>query len=342
MVVDPEEKSAKDLQKVKLEIRKLNRDLKVKPFTDRERFWAETVRLVLIALVTGVVTYFVNTKTEDVRASNSYSIEEYKSFLARKASVFDRSLAFGARQQLACAVTDQYRSSKNNEIINELRDIAEICAKDSMMKSTEAAIQADAPKVRKEVSKAFVQAFSETEKQAKAVEQLLKVNSEDRTLQAQQQHLEARLDSLLLQNSNVRNLSEQAQSVWKNFKDQATIVNQETKKADFVSDRGQAAGYPNSAWFKEDYFLALDDMKVTLDEIENQNSVLITVCQSISKMECAPEDVVKLSSNRLTTNEPIRFVRNGSEYIIRLDRVGSAGRNPFTKAAYVTFQKYML
>ena len=42
----------------------------------------------------------------------------------------------------------------------------------------------------------------------------------------------------------------------------------------------------------------------------------------------------------INTDRVYTFSHNGFDYLVRLDKIGKAGKNPFKLAAYITFEKY--
>jgi hypothetical protein len=92
----------------------------------------------------------------------------------------------------------------------------------------------------------------------------------------------------------------------------------------------------SSAWFKEGYFLQFGEIKVLLLELtRSYNSIKIEICDMVGATTCKNP----IATVTMTTDKPYSFNYGKKRYVITLDRIGRAGKNAFTLAAYITFSR---
>jgi MinD-like ATPase involved in chromosome partitioning or flagellar assembly/predicted membrane protein len=106
-----------------------------------------------------------------------------------------------------------------------------------------------------------------------------------------------------------------------------------------ASNNGPDTVFRNSTWFKKGYYLQFENIKVYLEDLSKSNqTITIQVCDFVGPLLC--KDPILNPNPIVTLNTPLNFTYGGYNYVINLDRIGSAGKNPFTPAAYISFLKY--
>jgi ethanolamine utilization protein EutQ (cupin superfamily) len=336
-----------DLHNSLLESKKLNRDLdtynerfemeKKKVYSERNRFWAETFRLVLIVVITSGTTYLINNSTEDHKRNNEVIFDDYKSFKTDRDKFNNPLNDLTEKKRLACHMVQEYADLDYDKVKSFLTSISKLCGSTNF--------QASQNKINSGISASKVDSslkkkFAIAEKSKSDIEEKLKSASapEKKKLNADRAITVRLLDSIASL-PQVSALSVQSEEVTKSVSQQTKIVN------DIVKENSSSKledGYPQTKWFKTNYFLVIDNMKIVLEEIINDGAIRISMCRSVTSEVCPIDNQIDLSgySSRITADKPVEINENGYKYIIRLDHTGSAGKNPFTKAAYITIEKY--
>jgi len=339
-------KQKADLDKVLLETEKLRKDLltyeerfdveKKKVYSDRNRFWAETVRLLGISLISGLITYFINRATEEQKKINTMQAQEHKLFSERRDKIFDNKNNED-RGNAACNLFENYKATNIENIKSDLIEVKQICDDNKVIEEDQKNIDKKNEEIKEIVGVAVIDSINKTEKEKKEIEELAKVaKGKDRiALTKKQDELENQLDSLIINNQALKPLSEATETITENIKEQALVINQVGSKKN--NEKISQLGYPKTSWFKEGYFLIFDDMKIVLNVL-SKDQILFSLCASTSPVEC--QDKIETDFDYINFTTPLKFSRNGFDYTISLERIGSAGKNPFKKAAYLTFEKY--
>jgi hypothetical protein len=336
-----------DYNKSLAETEKLRRDLdtynerfeieKKKVYSERNRFWAETFRLVAIVIITSATTYLVNNSIEDHKKNNEVIFDDYKSFKTDQQKFNDPLTNLTAKKQLACDMLDEYKDLEFDRVQSFLNKLSAVCGANNMQASQN---HIDAGVNNSKVSAALQEQFKIVEQSKNHIDERLKTASGDekKKLVESNAKTEKTLDSIATL-PQVAALSAQTQAVTKTFTDQANVVNNIVKDN---SNQKMEDGYPETIWFKENYFLVIDDMKIVLEEIIDNGTIRVSMCRSTTSEVCPIDKQIDLAKygGQITNDQPLEINENGYKYIIRLDHVGHAGKNPFTKAAYITVEKY--
>ncbi|WP_114939095.1 KGGVGR-motif variant AAA ATPase [Mucilaginibacter endophyticus] len=111
----------------------------------------------------------------------------------------------------------------------------------------------------------------------------------------------------------------------------AVEVNQSiASNKDVVKD-----AYSSWGWAKEGFYLQFENYKVIVRDIDKNGKIVkIEVCDMIGSAVCTASKPYNISSG-----SPCVFSDSKYNYKITLDRIGHAGGNPFTLAAYITFTR---
>jgi hypothetical protein len=326
-----------DLEKAELEKRKLERDLDTnKPFRERDRFWAETFRLIAITLITAVTSAVVARQTEGRKADYQIQLEEFKVFLKLKEEFGKPANNLDDKKRIFCVIKEEFSQMDRPSVQNFITRIKIPCS-DSTIHQKEQEISTQFAKAEKNAPEPVVKALNATEKKISAVTQRIdNASAAERTdLEKEKGLLIQRLDSLLKVDPAVLALSKSSEDVESLYTAQTESINREIRTS---AEYSSAAGYPRTTWFKEGYSLPFDDMKIILEDINEDRSLTVSVCNSTDGAPCSAGNLLK-SHVKLTSETPLEIQRDEATYFVRLDRIGRAGKNPFSKAAYVTFEK---
>lgn len=114
------------------------------------------------------------------------------------------------------------------------------------------------------------------------------------------------------------------------------VVEKVNLQSTTLSDPTQHA--PDVQWFKEGYYLLFKSLKITLLKLnESSGTIAVQIC----KVQNDPQvcSVVITDSQILSLGSSFDFSAEGKQYRLSLVAIDRAGRNPFTKAAYITLEE---
>ena len=82
----------------------------------------------------------------------------------------------------------------------------------------------------------------------------------------------------------------------------------------------------------------IEQVKITLTNL-SAKTIIVSVCETGEPGKCK---TMLEKGMQVNLDKPVAFTssKNHFRFILRLDRIGRAGENPFTRAAYITFEKY--
>jgi len=89
------------------------------------------------------------------------------------------------------------------------------------------------------------------------------------------------------------------------------------------------------SWFKEGYFLRFGDHRILLQYLDKSLGAQIQICKTRDSGSC--KDPLK-NKEWIGLGKPLQFSDGGKQYRINLEAIDHAGKNPFTLAAYITFE----
>jgi hypothetical protein len=352
---DKAEKTALELEKLQADLDKTNKErqklqkeldsyderlqLDRKRITnDRVRFFWETVRLLGVAVITGAIGYFTtrSTKAQDFERSRSeFHYERFYNALSKMSEIKDPH----AMCDEACRIRADFQSFTSPDIRDDMRRVDSLCKVGTSLSNDNASLNAEVNGSHRP--------DTETLKKIDAVEgarKNLQQSLAGKTVSVQQKEdLERLEDSLnkLIAKAQIVEISNKSQVVTEDYVKKTEIVqNISSEIKQDASQRKMADGYPKTAWFKQGYFLVFDHMKIYLQDLDAGNgTIAVEICRSTSTQACTTEHLIT-TDQAITKNNPYSFTEKGYAYVIRLDHIGPAGKNPFTKAGYITFEKY--
>jgi len=86
---------------------------------------------------------------------------------------------------------------------------------------------------------------------------------------------------------------------------------------------------------KEGYFLRFGDHRILLQYLDKSLGAQIQICKTRDSGSC--RDPLK-NKEWIGLGKPLQFSDGGKQYRINLEAIDHAGKNPFTLAAYITFE----
>lgn len=95
---------------------------------------------------------------------------------------------------------------------------------------------------------------------------------------------------------------------------------------------------PDVQWFKEGYYLLFKSLKVTLLKLnESAGTISVQICKVQDDPQVCGAEII--ASQTLGLGNSFDFSAEGKQYRLSLVAIDRAGRNPFTKAAYITLEE---
>ncbi len=97
-------------------------------------------------------------------------------------------------------------------------------------------------------------------------------------------------------------------------------------------------GEPVTKWCKEGFYVEFNNtLRIGISSLNNQSIIinLRDIEDKISEPELIKDNI------DLSEGESYKLAYNNKEYDIKLSYIGSAGKNPFTKAAFLTVSTYI-
>lgn len=345
-----------EIEKIDLEKTKLAEDLrtyddrltieKTRAKTDSTRFRQETIRLLLVSLITAAITLAVNFITEEYRSDQAKENVEFADCRVVATKMLSARDNLDSIRSSACTIIARcgdFDRPQLKELITECRKICD-APQQGIIREEDQKNTARTDSVKDKIPPQVVSEINRTEAlQNKVQQQLLQVTAdgnEKAKLTTTADSLNKRMDSLLLKVPEGNQIAEVSQQITKDYTTQAKAVNGILEAARKATDqRTQENGYPKTSWFKEGYFLVFDDFKIVLSDLNNSaKQISVQICASTTAAPCSNI----IAEPVIGTASPYQFNRNGFQYIIRLDHIGNAGKNIFKSGAYITVEKYKL
>ena len=340
-------KLAEDITKARLENEKLTRDLstyderfsveKKKSTLERSRFKWETVRLLGVALITGCLTLLGNWLVKkyelgenNIKAESDRFFKDQKDVLAMQGDPVGQAKS-------ACAVLKEYPDLKTVEVMQKKDTLEHLCNVSSSFAASKEDDKDLSKKLKKSVEppKPVQQKLDALENRKQNLQ-----NAPDSASHQTKAEIKKIDDSVqnIAKSAGIETLAAASEHIGKTYVNDLRTVNQYSMPAQEQAGRKMAKDYPRTLWFKEGYYLVFEDMKIFLADLNAANGkITVNVCQSTDNKPC-PKPLVP--DTDIDADSPLKFPTNNADYVIRLDHIGHAGNNPFTKAAYITIEKY--
>ena len=253
-----------------------------------------------------------------------------------KQELYALDLKSGAEKQSGICDLSTFNNIYNSKYIRESKDsLLKLCLKvnttinesQAIIDSTDSIIQSLSLEASKS-EKITLQsnAIDSSELKLNNVKQRIKYEknpSKKILLQKDSIRVSEFIDSIISTDTVLRSARRESRKI-----EQAISVQQQ------VLSKSNDAVYQKSSWFKKQYFLQFENIKVLLLNLsKSKQSINVEIRDIAVNKE-------PIATTQIELNQPFTFIYNEYKYIIQLDRIGSAGNNPFTPAAYITLIKY--
>jgi hypothetical protein len=311
------------LKKDKAELDKIKTALEIYQSEDKyafekNKFKAENIRFFTIAILTAVISLGSSYLIESFRQKNTSKENIKKEFTDLKKSYLTEKDK-NKQNELACALADFDNPVKDISIENALKDQTQIIANTDTSSAVvkEALVKLD--NYDKELQKLTQQQKSgSAADQSKIAQQINEVNNNINKVAGNVPSIKIALQSTENIEQNVKQI-ETANNII--IKQQTSTENNSTKSS--------------VVWFKEGYFLQFGEYRVLLQYLDKNLGIQVEICKTSESSIC---QVPLRSKTWVRFGSPLQFSDNGKSYILNLEAIDHAGKNPFKLAAYVTFE----
>ena len=345
------QKLLQDIEKAKLETEKARRDLATydqrleidlkRVAIDKNRFKWETVRLLGIAIVTGLLSFFTtwtikkNEITESRRTSHYQNYYEAKKEIAKLTDDLEKCSRF-------CGLKPEFIQFHVPEIDRDTLYLDSMCkVRDRLLANQKKENELDQHiQTSAKPDEVVLKGIDNLENKKKNLEESIANNTATAQNRSEMNKIDASIDSLI-KTAGIASVSRQSEQITNDYvQNSKEIKNISQVISNNSNEKKMAEGYPRTSWFKEGYFLVFDNMKITLEELFVRDEALtVSVCNSTTVKKCTDKEML-VKPKTISKGKPITFSVDNFEYVIQLDHIGKAGNNPFTKAAYITIEKY--
>jgi hypothetical protein len=309
---------------------------------ERKKFRTENFRFFSIAILTAIISLGSSYIIESFKQRNASIIESSKYANASKENLRReyndfKKMYIGEKEKdiqikLACVLAHFDNTINDNNIENEKKEFNEICVAASNIKE----------------QKETISNIDTSPQQVK--DALVKINNYDRDIQTLKQQRNAAPPAektMLTQkitevNNNIESLVNTVPEIKKAVtlsdnieKDVRQIVKINTNieaQQSATTTRGEKS---KLTWFKEGYFLQFENFRITLQYLDKNVGIQVGICVTKNGSDCEKEILTK---KWVKFNSPLEFKEDGKVYRINLEAIDHAGKNPFTLAAYITFE----
>jgi len=325
------DKAELDKLKVALDIA----GFKEKQKSDRVRYRQETLRLFIIAVFSGIVT-FGSTYVQKSTERKFKKIDDQETKLQELVlSLEDNSISQQAKYVIICKISRlKVLADADTAFINSVANYEKKCEESKKfadqidIKSTTAQRNSKTIDTTRADVKARLAALEQSDKQ----EARLQNDAYAKTAAGQKEALAIRkqTDSLLKNGLSTLQAASDASSGI------SGIVKQ---RIDLVPDKPAesiATFYPVQ-WFKKGYAIQVGHIYFTLLELDKrQQTIRVKACYTNTPFSC--EQPLE-TPGYLDIRTPLLFNYGDKQYELSLKSINHAGKNPFTLAAYVVLKE---
>lgn len=326
--------SHEDLSKRKLELEIKKLELETAAYEanrklERTRLWVDNIKWVLAIAATAFLGYLFNQRLEDKKAGITFSQKEQDSYNQQLTNCMNKD----ALSKVACACTLKDVDPPFEAVVaaEKRQTVERMCSAGESLQlaAANAAEAREAPELQGQQA-----AVEDAERTAETKRMELAVA----TSEAERQRLELELKQAQQKQDSLVSASPELQRAAESASTYANAVRSINAVSSGIAVQGRALPVYQSGtvWFKPGYFLLLGadkQFKVLLDKLEN-DAIRVSVWHR--KTDNTLKLVERGAASSLT--DPLEFTFDGHKHRIRLESIGPAGKNPFTKAAYITFE----
>ncbi len=327
------QKAQKDLdtyeERLKLDVNKFNLEQK-KINYDYKKFLGETVRVVLLSIIPLMGTYFI-TKLQLSEARRQQQVNQFK----EDKKIFDTIKGLEEKGKAACNLYEEYNEVDIFEIKLQLKKVKELCNLNQSFDPNENKFELPTNTTKK---------IEAVESEKATVKQNLKNASKKDSvgLIAKQNQLNTQLTSITTNAPVQENVAKATENFTQSITTQIELANKSSDIPKVVQNDFVLLKSPETQYCKEGHFIPFNNsLKIEVDYLSSRDQEIEVIFTDI-------EDNKEIPINN-TNEKPIRisvgdtYTLNYGDhyrYLVTLNYIGAAGRNPFTKAAYITVATY--
>ncbi len=299
------------------------------------RFKQETIRLLLLTLISaglpGLFIFLIKEK------ENSYemNVELYRQFLVKKGEIFKKT-SVQERSNAACDVCKEFSNSGVKQVENSMLQLNRLCTILDSLQRKEKQSNDTA-----HISNTVKTEIEKTERQTLRFKQLINTASKAQDNEAVGLYQDSlkkankQLDTLISSNAALKNSVTASEHIMR------TIIEQ-TKQASPVptifskTKQYSLIGTTETKWCKDGYYIEFNNtLRIIAKDVDYKNGVV----RVDFKNAYEPNDPIE-TGRTIQVGETYILDAKPYRYIITLNYIGSAGKNPFTKAGYFTVDTY--
>jgi len=295
---------------------------------ERNKFRTENWRFFGIAILTALISLGSSYVIESFKQQNQNAEGVRDEFRDMKGDYRDAD-SKERKGELACDIAAFDNTIKDNAIARDIAEFAKLC------NSYKAIIQGESQIVKVDTNAAATK---------KALE---KLNSLDKKISqlttqknaAPEHEKEAIGQQIAKLNKRVEMVVDSTPSL-KQAVAATSKIESEVKQIGAVSSKLDAASSTSgtksaTVWFKEGYFLQFGEYRVLLQYLDKKLGIQVEVCKTKSTTPCQSPILTKAW---VKSGNALEFSDDNHHYRINLEAIDRAGRNPFTLAAYISFE----
>jgi hypothetical protein len=295
---------------------------------DKWRYRAETLRMVVMALITSALSVFTTFYLESKRSAETErksQKEEFKLLVEK----FHDANGDSIKNSVACRLANFSNTYDDPEIAIQIGDFQPVCMQKEKQDS-----------VRKELAQALSNIKSSPANTERAQAQLGKYEQKQQELE--QKKITASVEERKKLNNDIAQLNFTMDSVAKTANLETALkstsqIEQSIKQIGEINKNITGTdSRKNTAWFKEGYFVLFSNYRILCQYLNKKDGIQVSVCNTATQADCKTTIITQAW---IKYDEALLFTDGGNTYRISLDAIDHAGKNPFTLAAYITFEK---
>ena len=298
---------------------------------ERKKFKTENFRFFAIAVLTAVISLGSSYLIELFKQRNTANQDIKKEFIELKKDYFTEKDK-AKQNELACALSDFENSSHDKSIEKSQLNFRVICTGNSNIQQQNQVIaNTDTSTV---VIKEALSKLDKYDRQLQELKQKNKLASatEKTNVQKEISTVNNHIDSIVKSVPEIQNAVKSSESIENSVK-QIDKVSTDIKEKQTQSEVSSTKS--SISWFKEGYFLQFGEFRILLQYLDKNLGIQVQVCKTDNSAPCASPLLTKAW---VKFGSPLQFDDSGQSYRINLEDIAHAGNNPFTLAAYVTFE----
>jgi methyl-accepting chemotaxis protein len=298
---------------------------------EKKKFKTENLRFFAIAIMTAVISLGSSYFIEMFKQKNNSQGDVKKEFTELKKNYLTEKDK-NKQNELACALAGFDNFYKDRTIETAQKNFNIICSSVSAIQQQSQVISntdTSSANVKEALTK-----IDQYDKQIQDLKQKQKTatTTEKATISQQIAAVNKDLNTVVNSVPEIKSAVNSTEKIEQNVT-QIELVNKNIVQRQTASD--DVVTKSRVTWFKEGYFLQFGEYRVLLQYLDKKLGIQVQVCKTASSGAC-PNPL--LTKAWVKFGAPIEFSDNGHSYRINLETIDHAGKNPFTMAAYITFE----